>query len=98
MKKTILDCEQPLFKEPPKDVSSKYSYNVVPPRADLLDQDTWKEKRQPLKPKQIKRQAFMVCQMIAAVNEAARYHKTKACGTSGNFNETWNIYEDPTDH
>jgi len=93
----MLECEKPLFEVPPKNLSSLYNYSVVPPRADLLDEDTWKEERKSLKPWRVKREAFMVCHMIEAVNDAARYHKTKACGEKANLDETWNIYVDPTD-
>jgi len=97
MKKTILDCEQQLVEVPPADFLSKYDYNVVPPRADLEDKDKWKEIRGKLSAQRSKREAYMVCHLISAVNEAARYLKINHCNAKGNLNSSWNIYSDPTD-
>ena len=40
-----------------------------------------------------KREAFMICGLTHAVNEALRYHKHRACEV--NFNETYTVHDDP---
>lgn len=94
LKKNFLNCEKNLMKRPPKDIGTQYDYFIAPPPA------TGKVEKNPEKKsfshKQAKREAFMLCGMINAVNEAAIYYKKNNCGDKGNFNETYTIRNDPT--
>lgn len=91
-------------------IHQKYNYSVRPRRAfsddggdDTNDNNKWDElikNREVFKnqPKRSKREAYMLCHLIRAVNDAAIYHKKHACSAEeANFNETWDIYVDPTD-
>jgi hypothetical protein len=97
IKKNIMNCEKNLLRPPPKDLLGKFDYAISPPRADRKDSKTYTEMRVHLDKKQEKREVFMLCGMINAVNEALRYHKHHACKGSGNLNETYTIHDDPTD-
>lgn len=102
IKKNIMNCDKNLLKPPPDDVFPKFDYMIQPPRADGKDAETYVEVRQPISAKRAKREAFMLCGMISAVNEALRYYKQYACGVNGavtaNLNETYTIHNDPSDH
>jgi hypothetical protein len=67
-------------------------------RGDRLDEATWVEIRKPVSRERAKREAFMLCQLMSYLNEAARYHKQRACPGLGNFNETLSVYLDPLDY
>ena len=97
-----MDCDKNLLKPPPVDVFPQFNYTIDPPRADLSDAKTYGKLRHPIKTKRAKREAFMLCGMISAVNEALRYYKQRACGKDGvaaaNMNETYTVHDDPTDY
>jgi len=94
-----MECNQSLMEIPPPDIHLKYNYSVNPPKADLSDQTTWKEKRAPVEWRQRKREAFMLCRLIPALNEAATFHKRRVCNASTvNLSESWNVYDDPADY
>lgn len=97
-----MNCDKNLLKPPPDDVFPQFDYMITPPRADLKDAKTYKELRQPISTKQAKREAFMLCGMISAVNEALRFYKHQACGKDGfaaaNLNESYTVHDDPTDY
>ena len=65
----IYECGTPLFVEPPNNIVGLYDYKW-PPNA--------KEKTV-LKPKVIKREAFMICLLTRLVNEAATFYKGETC-------------------
>lgn len=96
---------------PPNDVFPRFDYFISPPRADLTDATTYREIHKPLLPKKAKREAFMLCGMISALNEALRYYKqhqacdynpsggndtTRNAALVANMNETYTIHDDPT--
>ena len=87
---------------PPTDIFPRYNYSITPPRADRKDVDTYEEVKSPINSKRAKREAFMVCGLISAVNEAFAFYKRQACGKDGakpgNFNMTYTIHDDPTDY
>jgi hypothetical protein len=97
-----MKCDKNLLMPPPDDVFPQFDYSIAPPRADLKDAKTYQEVRESINAKQAKREAFMLCGMISAVNEALRYYKKQACGKDGaseaNFNETYTVHDDPTDY
>jgi hypothetical protein len=97
LKKNIMNCEKNLLRPPPKDLLGKYDHAIKPPRADLQDKHTYTEEREPIGSKRAKREVFMLCGLVSAVNEALRYHKHHACGGSENLNETYSVHDDPTD-
>lgn len=102
VKKNIMNCEKGLMTLPPVDVFPKYKYKIFPPRADLKDATTYTEEKKSIDSTMAKREAFMTCGMISALNEALRFYKRQACGVDGrppaNFNETYTIHGDPTNY
>lgn len=86
---------------PHDNIYPQYNYKISPRRADLSDANTYKEVQIEIPSKQAKREAFMICGMTSAINEALRYYKHEACGKDGlplaNYNETYTIHNDPTD-
>jgi hypothetical protein len=74
----FLTCQSALLAEPPTDIAEKYDYGKFP------GGDTKK-----FSPQAVKRNAFAVCYLISAVNNAATYFKQHHCdpGTA-NFNKT----------
>eukprot|EP00537_Pseudo-nitzschia_pungens_P010805 CAMPEP_0172387108 /NCGR_PEP_ID=MMETSP1061-20121228/4502_1 /TAXON_ID=37318 /ORGANISM="Pseudo-nitzschia pungens, Strain cf. pungens" /LENGTH=568 /DNA_ID=CAMNT_0013116677 /DNA_START=57 /DNA_END=1763 /DNA_ORIENTATION=+ len=68
--KNFISCESPLLKRPPDDFANytKYSKGKVPD-GELKE---WR-------PKQAKEEAFMLCELIRAVNDAAVYYKDQHC-------------------
>lgn len=100
MKKNIMSCEKNLLRPPPRDLATeKIDYYIRPPLADLSDKRTYTEEHQPLaSSRQAKREAFMLCGLVDSMNEALRYHKTHACGDSANLNESYTVYDDPTNN
>jgi len=67
----VFDCPNPLFEEPPDNVGTSYDYKW-PPNA--------KEKTN-LTPEMAQREAFMLCHLTTALNEAAEYYKRSACAS-----------------
>ena len=104
IKKNIMNCDKGLMVVPSYDIYPNYNYKIYPPRADLKDADTYTEIQKPISStKQAKREAFMICGMISALNDALRYYKQQACGIEnnsppGNTNETYTIHDDPTNY
>lgn len=94
LKKNILNCEKNLLLPPPKDIHTQYDYFIGPPPEDA--QPRRKPEKKTFSTKQAKREGFMLCGMIDAVNEAAAYYKTRNCGGKGNFNKVYTIKNDPS--
>lgn len=95
-----MNCEKALLKPPPLDLATQnLDYAIFPPRADGKDKNTYVETKESIKnEKQRKREAFMLCGLTKAVNEAMSYLKMRACGSDGNFNETYTVHDDPSSH
>jgi hypothetical protein len=100
VKKNIMNCDRNLILPPPENLTGVYNYSVAPPRADLKDKDTYVEEHKELYRGAFsgKREYFMLCGIIRSVNEALTHHKKAACGESANFNKTYTVYNDPTNH
>ncbi|KAL3770686.1 hypothetical protein ACHAW5_003130 [Stephanodiscus triporus] len=81
--KEFLSCEKPLLLEPPKDIGSKYDYYIKP------GGKPYGEKKS-IGPTTAKREQFMICQIIARLNDAATWYKDQACekGTA-NYEKSW---------
>lgn len=76
--KDFLSCESPLFKEPPPSLALDYTDKLFPDGKHAKYSRT-----------KAKRSAFMICQLISAVNDAAEYFKRHNCDVSTtNFNKT----------
>ena len=67
-----LACERPLLLEPPKDIGQQYDYYIKPGGVPYGT----KEKISPLK---VKRNQFMISQIIARYNDAATWIKGQTC-------------------
>jgi hypothetical protein len=96
-----MDCDKPLLQPPAEDLAmKKLDYAIFPPRADLKDQNTYKEEKKPLPNgnRQPKREAFMLCGLVRSINEALIHFKRNKCGDYGNFNESYTVYNDPSTH
>lgn len=94
-----MDCDKALLRPPPLDLATKHiDYAIFPPRADLKDKDTFVDEKTPLpnQKKQAKREAFMLCGLTKAVNDALIYYKHHACGEHGNFEQTYTVHDDPS--
>ena len=96
-----MNCEKALLRPPPLDLALRnLDYAIFPPRADGKDKNTYVEKKERLsnKSNQAKREAFMLCGLTKALNDALIYYKKHACGDHGNFNMTYTIHDDPSDY
>ena len=83
---------------PPDDLASRnITYRIEPPGKDPAKLSSFVEVQTPLsRPWQSRREPFMICHLTRAVNEAVRYHKSKACADGGNLFENYTVYEDPS--
>jgi hypothetical protein len=93
LKKNFISCDMPLLTPPPKDTATLgYDYWVRPPP----DQGSSHEMEiRNITKKQAKREAFMLCGLISAVNEAARYYKLQHCASGANLTESYNFHDNP---
>lgn len=71
---------------PPKDLATKYTSAILPDGS-----------RKDFKPHQAKEQAFMVCTMIKALNDAAIYYKDHHCDKeTANYDYSYTFHPDMT--
>ena len=98
IKKNIMSCEKSLLRVPESDIHLKYDYFINPPKATSgLNDTTMEEERHPLRGDRIiRRESFMLCHLIPALNEALRHHKHLACNGTANLMENYTIHEDPS--
>jgi peptidyl serine alpha-galactosyltransferase len=64
----FLSCESPLLAEPPHDLLQQYNFAIFP-----------QGNRKEWNPTIAKRNAFVLCYMIPALNAAATYYKKNRC-------------------
>jgi len=101
LKKKFISCETPLLRMPPADLPAKrLNYAYWPPPHG--HRGTYDSPKTMLSEKNGRREAFMLCGLIRAINEAALHFKqSEASGCLGNPNTntsaTYSIHEDP-DH
>lgn len=81
----FFDCQQPLIREPPRDVALIYNYTHY---GDGTNK-TWEGRDY----KYVKRNAFMLCSMTSALNEASTFYKQQHCGDDANYEKTWMWHE-----
>jgi peptidyl serine alpha-galactosyltransferase len=75
--KDFLSCESPLLREPPADLYPKYDWAMFPP-GKPANKKIWSKEM-------AKRNAFVLCVMIPALNDAAAYYKKQHCDANANF-------------
>lgn len=101
IKKNILRCDKPLLKPIEQDLLSRgIDWYIKPPVAFPSQNKLYNETREKLKERP-HRELFMLCGMTKSMNEALRFFKQRACvnqGIDANLNETYSIYEDPTNY
>jgi hypothetical protein len=94
VKKNFLTCETPLMAVPPSDIDTRYDYMIPPPNP--AGKPNNKPEKKIFNKHQVKRETFMMCGLISAVNEAATYYKQQNCGSDANFEKTYTVRKDPS--
>jgi peptidyl serine alpha-galactosyltransferase len=109
LRKDILQCDKPILLLPPDDLGHKsLNYSIVPPTAldpprlvDVNDGPHDDEKVVIFQSEaQEKREKFMVCSLMRAINEAVTFYKVHGCDGSNpllvsNLNETYTVFVNP---
>lgn len=91
LKKKYISCDAPLLTHPPDDIAKlRTAVRPPPDRGAAHEMEVYN-----LTAFKAKREAFMLCGMISAVNEASKYYKTHNCAGKGNFSEVYNFHDDP---
>jgi hypothetical protein len=109
LKKKYISCETPILQLPPTDLGQRnISYSLQPPPNGYYKDTpthqhirTWKHPFSNItSTRQAKREAFMVCQLIRAVNEAAMYFKRSSCSDvpHTNWNTNYTFFNDPNSY
>lgn len=84
LRKDFISCEAPLLKVPPDDLALKYTTAMMP-------DGTFKQYND----KHSKEEAFMVCAMIDAMNDAAVYYKNNHCTkATANYDYSYTFFDD----
>ena len=97
LKKQYISCDTPLLQLPPIDlVRYNYTSSLQPPPNRHPPGVPWDPPRANLTTHRAKREAFMICQLIRAVNEAAIHFKKTACANP-NWNDNYTFFNDPND-
>ncbi len=68
----FLKCDKPLLMEPPKDIAKQYDFYIKPGGKPYGTKEN-------INPAIAKREAFMICQLIARFNDAAAWFKDTTC-------------------
>ena len=71
--KDFFTCESPMLVEIPGDIALRYDYQSPPPPHKPSGE------KKPVKDYVVKREAFMLCAITAAMNEASDFFKRHAC-------------------
>jgi hypothetical protein len=96
LKKNYISCQAPIMASPPSDIH-QFDYWIAPPkdhepaglRAATLPVQNHK---------QVRREAFMLCGLISAINEASTYYKQHHCNTTANWNNSYTVHDSPSDY
>ena len=80
--KNFISCDHPLMLEPPNNLLETGKNQVVWPGGGISIMDA----------EEAKKNAFMACQMIRALNSAAEHFKKSHCHGQGNFNKTYTFH------
>eukprot|EP00593_Proboscia_inermis_P005740 CAMPEP_0171324352 /NCGR_PEP_ID=MMETSP0816-20121228/116129_1 /TAXON_ID=420281 /ORGANISM="Proboscia inermis, Strain CCAP1064/1" /LENGTH=222 /DNA_ID=CAMNT_0011823255 /DNA_START=741 /DNA_END=1410 /DNA_ORIENTATION=- len=79
--KEFFTCDAPLYDEPPMDLAEKYDYKVMPNGEKEVFQN----------PKSPKHNAFIICLMTHAMNEAGTFFKKNHCD-GGNKEKKYKLF------
>jgi hypothetical protein len=93
LRKDFMDCRVPLLQVPPPSIQDEREAFSPPPVHTYTG--NWTQEHTIVSEKQAKREAFMLCALIAKVNEAVEYYKRNTCGDAGNYSKVYNIHDDP---
>ena len=83
----IFTCESPLLEYPPEDIATKYDYFIPPPPHKPVG-----EKKE-LNKGQAKMNAFMICALTRAVNEAAVFYQEHNCDVGKKAGEALDLWD-----
>ncbi|KAI2495018.1 hypothetical protein MHU86_19493 [Fragilaria crotonensis] len=92
-RKDFMECHVPLLQVPPPSIQDEREAFSPPPVHTY--KGTWTQEHKIISERQAKREAYMLCALIAKVNEAVEYFKRNTCGDAGNYSKVYNIHEDP---
>jgi len=86
--KDFFTCESPMLVQVPGDIALKYDYRIPPPPHKPPGE------KKPVSKYVAKREAFMLCALTAALNEASEHFKRHACeGVKGtNYNKSMDLW------
>jgi hypothetical protein len=91
LRKNFVSCGVDLLQMPPSNITSlRHHYSPPASRGKPMG------KKETLSPQQAKREVFMLCHMIAKINEAVEYYKNHHCDPiTANFSRTYNFFDYP---
>ena len=93
LRKDFISCKAPLLNVPPADIAVRYKRAFMPPHPNGGPL----EEKNLTRPNLAKSEAFMVCAMIRALNEAAVYYKDHHCDkATANYEYNYTFHEDMT--
>jgi hypothetical protein len=99
LKKKYISCETPLLTPPPLDLATRnYTRSIQPPPNGYKIKEgepLWNPEIETFSSKQAKREAFMICGLISAVNEAAIHFKKTFCHGTANMAMNYTFFSDP---
>jgi hypothetical protein len=80
----LSSCEKPLLLEPPRDIKQwQYDYYIRPGGVPYGE-------KEPMKSTTARQEQFMICQMIARLNDAATWIKDQTCEKGkANYDKSW---------
>jgi hypothetical protein len=88
LRKDFISCESPLLVMPPEDLATQGHTSAILPDGSL---------KQFSKSSDVQEEAFMVCTMIRALNEAAIYYKDHHCDKdAANYEFSYTFHENMT--
>ena len=82
----ILSCDQPMLELPPLNIAvytnhSRFGDGTV---------TVWKQSKDQLRKKY--QNTYMICSLMPAINNAAKFFKDHHCPNGANYNQTWNSF------
>jgi hypothetical protein len=83
--KDVFSCSAPLLVEPPEALGEDFLYRTRGKK------DGQSRPNEDLAPKDAKRNAYMVCNLISAINSAAKFFKDEHCGgdPDASYDKSW---------
>jgi len=84
----FFDCRAQLLKEPPLNVAEIYDWYIFPNGIEMNDYSSPKKQHFLLK------HAWMMCETIFSLNEAATELKKAHCGAGANYEKTFHFHEE----